>query len=105
MSTKTRSSLGLAALTRVPATAFTKQTDLIKALENDQSEEEIRELRHKFRQVGRKLLDRVFESEGIDIIAAPADSPLCMHTAVAGEEPAPFKPRHSSGQLFRDLHP
>lgn len=85
MSTRPRASLERVALTRVMAAAYTEQTDLVRALENDQGEEEIRELRPKFRQVGRRLLDQVFEREGVEIIAAPADSPLCMHTAVAGK--------------------
>lgn len=89
MSTKPRASLGLTALTQVPATAYTKQASLVQALESNQLEVDIRELRNSFRQAARRILDQVFEREGIEIIATPADSQFCTYTAVAGEQQVP----------------
>ncbi|KAM7205425.1 Glutamyl-tRNA amidotransferase subunit A, mitochondrial [Naviculisporaceae sp. PSN 640] len=82
---------------------YTEQNDLLKALHNTpETEEQISRLRSGLRQRARQILDWVFsghhEQEGrtteaevknnqvskFDIIAGPADSPLCVHAAAAG---------------------
>jgi len=65
--------------------AFTEQNDLIKALWNNDKEEYISSLRKGIRSTAKRILDQVFEDENVNIIAAPADSPLCIHAAASGE--------------------
>ncbi|KAK3395178.1 amidase signature domain-containing protein [Podospora didyma] len=63
---------------------YTEQSDLIKALENNDTEAHINKLKVGLRTLGKEILDEVFDEKGITIIAAPADSPLCIHAAAAG---------------------
>jgi len=59
---------------------------LTKARDNDDSEAHITTLKKGLRTVARKIINEVFEKEGVNIIAASADSPLCIHAAAAGKE-------------------
>lgn len=34
--------------------------------------------------MAKKILDKVFDQEQVNIIGGPADSPLCVHAAAAG---------------------
>ncbi|KAK3682983.1 amidase signature domain-containing protein [Podospora appendiculata] len=63
---------------------YTKQDDLVKALHNDDTPEHIASLKEGLRAVGKQIIDRVLAREGVNIIAAPADSSLCIHAAAAG---------------------
>jgi amidase len=66
------------------ASEFPEQGDLIKARDNDDKEDNIAALKKGLRSVARQMLDRVFDREGVNIIAAPADSSLCIHAAASG---------------------
>ncbi|KAL1859690.1 hypothetical protein VTK73DRAFT_7497 [Phialemonium thermophilum] len=63
---------------------YTTQGDLVKALQNTDKAETISRMKAGLRSVARQFLDDVFGSEGLNIIAAPADSSLCIHAAAAG---------------------
>lgn len=65
---------------------FPEQGDLIKAMDNSDTEGHIAALKEGLRAVARQILDRVFDSEGVNIVAAPADSSLCIHAAASGTE-------------------
>lgn len=65
--------------------AYTEQNDIIKAFENTDTEEHVARLRDGLRNQARSVLEPVFQENGINIIAAPADSSLCIHAATAGE--------------------
>ncbi|KAK0615178.1 amidase signature domain-containing protein [Bombardia bombarda] len=60
----------------------TEQDDLIKALASNEKAEDITALKTKLRAVGKRILDKILDR--VSIIAAPGDSPLCVHAAVAG---------------------
>ena len=68
--------------------AYTEQSDLIKALENDDTEAHVEELKVGLRALGKQILDQVFDEKDVNIIAAPADCSQCIHAAAAG--PSPF---------------
>ncbi|KAH8888130.1 amidase signature enzyme [Thozetella sp. PMI_491] len=63
---------------------FEEQNDLIKALGCNEAPEVIAKQKEGLRAVGKKILDTVLDQEGIDLIAAPGDSPLCIHAAASG---------------------
>jgi amidase len=63
---------------------FPEQGDLIKARDNVDAEEHIAALKEGLRAVAKNVLNAVFEREGVNIIAAPADSSLCIHAAASG---------------------
>ncbi|KAK7703833.1 hypothetical protein SLS64_008777 [Diaporthe eres] len=65
--------------------AYTEQGDIIKAFENVDTEENVARLRDGLRKKARSVLEPVFHDNGINIIAAPADSSLCIHAAAAGK--------------------
>lgn len=67
--------------------AYTEQNDLVKALHNTDDAEHITRLKEGLRFVARKLLDDVFDRQQVNIIAAPADSSLCIHAAASGKWP------------------
>jgi amidase len=64
--------------------AYTKQDDLLRALANTDEALYIDRLKDGLRAVGRRILDEAFRSQGLNIIAAPADCSLCIHAAAAG---------------------
>ena len=68
-------------------TAYTEQNDLVKALHNADSAEHIARLKTGLRSVARQILDDVFDGQQVNIIAAPADSSLCIHAAASGKQP------------------
>lgn len=63
---------------------YTEQGDIIKAFENADTEEHVARLRDGLRKQARSVLEPVFQENGINVIAAPADSSLCIHAAAAG---------------------
>ncbi|KAL2277821.1 hypothetical protein FJTKL_15113 [Diaporthe vaccinii] len=63
---------------------YTEQGDIIKAFENVDTEENVARLKDGLRKKARSVLEPVFQDNGINIIAAPADSSLCIHAAAAG---------------------
>ncbi|KAL6833448.1 amidase signature enzyme [Trichoderma sp. SZMC 28015] len=63
---------------------FPDQSDLHKCLDNADEEEEIEFLKKGLRAKARQLLDSTFDTEGVNIIAAPTDSALLIHGAAAG---------------------
>ncbi|KAK3317139.1 amidase signature domain-containing protein [Cercophora scortea] len=63
---------------------YNKQDDLVKALHNDDTPEHIALLKEGLRAVGKRIIDQVLTKENVNIIAAPADSSLCIHAAAAG---------------------
>jgi amidase len=65
--------------------AHTEQNDLEKSLTCNDEPEKIDSLKSRFRLVGQKIINDAFETQGVNIIAAPADSPLCIHSSVAGK--------------------
>lgn len=66
--------------------AYTEQGDIIKAFENVDTEENVARLKDGLRKKARSVLEPVFHDNGINIIAAPADSSLCIHAAAAGKQ-------------------
>lgn len=65
--------------------AYTEQNDLIKAFENTDTEDNVARLKTGLRTKARSVLEPIFRENGINIVAAPADSPLCIHAAAAGK--------------------
>ncbi|POS69998.1 hypothetical protein DHEL01_v211609 [Diaporthe helianthi] len=63
---------------------YAEQNDLVKASENADTEENVARLRDGLRKQARNVLGPVFRENGVNIIAAPADSSLCIHAAAAG---------------------
>ncbi|KAL2194061.1 amidase signature domain-containing protein [Corynascus similis CBS 632.67] len=63
---------------------YTKQDDLIKALDNTDDGPYIERLKSGLRAIGQRILDEAFDGHGVNVIAAPADSSLCIHAAAAG---------------------
>ncbi|KAJ5614229.1 amidase signature enzyme [Penicillium herquei] len=63
---------------------FTEQNDLEGAMKTTDKKDHIDELKNNLRKAARDILDEVFENEGINILAAPGDSSLCIHAAAAG---------------------
>ncbi|KAL1846491.1 hypothetical protein Daus18300_014241 [Diaporthe australafricana] len=68
----------------MPIASYTEQGDIVKAFENEDTEENVARLRDGLRSKARSVLEPVFLENKIDIIAAPSDSPLCIHAAAAG---------------------
>jgi hypothetical protein len=64
--------------------AHDNQQDLIKARDEKHDPKEIGELRKENRQFGRDSVDSTLQNEEVDIIVAPADSPLAMLSSSAG---------------------
>lgn len=65
--------------------AYGDQSDLIKASQNRNTEDMITRLKDGLRKKARSVLEPVFQVNEIDIVAAPADSSLCIHAAAAGK--------------------
>lgn len=78
-----RHSIGpLALANRLPA--YTGQDQLIRSRDTSQSIEFMNDARARVRQRGKAIINEVFEKEGVNLIGAPGDSPLCVHAAAAG---------------------
>lgn len=65
--------------------AFTKQDQLLRALDTAGTSEEIAQLKRRLRETGKSIINRVLDAESVNCIAAPADSAICIYTAAAGE--------------------
>ncbi|KAK0750692.1 amidase signature domain-containing protein [Schizothecium vesticola] len=63
---------------------YTGQEDLKKALANNATEEHITALKVALRKKAKNILNEALDSAGVTLIAALADSPLCIHAAAAG---------------------
>ncbi|KAJ5926219.1 Amidase [Penicillium verrucosum] len=63
---------------------FVEQNDLQGAMAATEEKEQIDELKQSLRRAARAILDDLFDKEGINILAAPGDSPLCVHASAAG---------------------
>ncbi|KAJ2986214.1 hypothetical protein NUW58_g5132 [Xylaria curta] len=63
---------------------FTKQDQLLRALDIAGTSEEIAQLKQKLREMGKSIINRVLDAENVNCIAAPADSAICIYTAAAG---------------------
>ncbi|KAK6078644.1 hypothetical protein SCUP515_09694 [Seiridium cupressi] len=63
---------------------FTKQDQLLQALKATETPEEIALLKQKFREKGKSIINDVLNRENVNLIAAPGDSPMCIHAAAAG---------------------
>ncbi|RAK97892.1 amidase signature enzyme [Aspergillus ibericus CBS 121593] len=63
---------------------FTEQNDLEGAMNSTDEKEQINKLKENLRRTATEILDNVFDQEDINILAAPGDSPLCVHAAAAG---------------------
>ncbi|KAG8160830.1 hypothetical protein KVR01_009094 [Diaporthe batatas] len=66
------------------STTYTEQNDIVKAFENTDTKENVARLRDGLRKQAKAVLEPVFQENEINIIAAPADSSLCIHAAAAG---------------------
>lgn len=64
--------------------AYTGQEDLKKALANNATEEHVTALKTALREKAKKIIDEALEMGDVTLIAALADSPLCIHAAAAG---------------------
>ena len=63
----------------------TDQDELLKALNNSASPQEIKEALHQIRQVaGAEGLDKAFKDHKLDVLVAPSDSTMCSFTAATG---------------------
>ncbi|KAE8380867.1 amidase signature enzyme [Aspergillus bertholletiae] len=63
---------------------FAGQNDLEGAMNSIEEKEQIDEMKRDLRKAARDILDDLFDKEKINILAAPADSPLCAHASAAG---------------------
>lgn len=66
--------------------AYTEQNDLEKSLTYNDEPEKIESLKSRFRPVGQQIINNAFDTQGLNIIAAPGDSSLCIHAAAAGKQ-------------------
>jgi hypothetical protein len=65
--------------------AHNNQDDLIKARDGKHDPKDIAQFRTESRQLGRKKIESTFENEEVDLIIAPADSPLAVISSAAGK--------------------
>ncbi|KAK6450034.1 amidase [Trichoderma asperellum] len=63
---------------------YTEQNDLEKSLTYNDEPEKIESLKSRFRPIGQQIINNAFDTQGLNIIAAPGDSSLCIHAAAAG---------------------
>jgi amidase len=49
-----------------------------------EEEEQINQLKQDLRRAARDILNDLFDKEKVNILAAPGDSPLCVHASAAG---------------------
>ncbi|KUL84917.1 hypothetical protein ZTR_07885 [Talaromyces verruculosus] len=63
---------------------FTEQNDLESAINNTETKQNIDKLKHDLRSTARQILNGAFDEYQVSLIAAPGDSPLCIHAAAAG---------------------
>ncbi|OGM41145.1 hypothetical protein ABOM_009853 [Aspergillus bombycis] len=63
---------------------FVEQNDLEGAMNTVEEKGCIDEMKQDLRKAARDILDDLFDNEKINILAAPGDSPLCVHASAAG---------------------
>ncbi|KAE8363999.1 amidase signature enzyme [Aspergillus caelatus] len=63
---------------------FVEQNDLEGAMNTTEGKEQIDEMKQDLRRAARDIVDDLFDKEKINILAAPGDSPLCVHASAAG---------------------
>lgn len=56
-------------------------------MNSTETKHNIDNLKHDLRNTARQILDEVFAEQQVNLIAAPGDSPLCIHAAAAGITP------------------
>ncbi|KAI1263472.1 hypothetical protein F5Y18DRAFT_429160 [Xylariaceae sp. FL1019] len=80
----------------------TGQDNLIQAETGTFDQNHVSFPRAKGRDIAQHTLDDAFEQQGVDMIAAPADSSLCVYAAQAGHPLAtmPLGQLSHSGRLF-----
>jgi amidase len=66
-------------------TAFSDQSDLIKAWNTQEQPSHINHLRIKLREKAKAVLDEVFSREGVNILVAPADSAFPIYSSASGK--------------------
>jgi amidase len=49
-----------------------------------ETKQTIDNMKHDLRSTARQILDEAFNEQQVNLIAAPGDSPLCIHAAAAG---------------------
>lgn len=76
----------------ISCVAFTEQNDLEAAMNSTETKQTIDALKNDLRSTARQILDEAFAEHQINLIAAPGDSPLCIHAAAAGNYPTYFPP-------------
>lgn len=64
--------------------AYTNQDDLLKALNNTDSEEKVTQWRKELKRIGTEVVNKAFDDAGVNILAVPADSGLSHLSAAAG---------------------
>lgn len=69
----------------VDSAAYTGQEDLKKALANNATVEHVTALKTALRKKAKNIIDEALDNAGVSLIAALADSPLCIHAAAAGK--------------------
>ncbi|TGJ81067.1 hypothetical protein E0Z10_g7700 [Xylaria hypoxylon] len=81
---------------------FTKQDQLLRALDIAGTSEEIAQLKRRLRETGKSIINRVLDAENVNCIAAPADSAICIYTAAAGYPhiTIPLKKLNYNGRPF-----
>lgn len=65
--------------------AYKGQEDLKKALANNATVEHVTALKTALRKKAKNIIDEALDNAGVSLIAALADSPLCIHAAAAGK--------------------
>ncbi|RAO71686.1 uncharacterized protein BHQ10_007698 [Talaromyces amestolkiae] len=63
---------------------FTEQNDLESAMNSTETKQDIDKVKYDLRRTARQILDGAFDEQQVKLIAAPGDSPLCIHAAAAG---------------------
>ena len=69
------------------STAYTEQNDLEKAMNSNQDPEDMAKIKEELRTIGRQILDKAFEDNGVNILVGPVDSGFCIHACAAGKSP------------------
>jgi amidase len=53
-------------------------------MNSTESKDKIYALKQELRNTAKKILGEAFDKEEINLLAAPGDSPICVHAAAAG---------------------
>ncbi|PWI69362.1 hypothetical protein PCL_01009 [Purpureocillium lilacinum] len=63
---------------------YTEQNDLEKAMNSNQDPEDMAKIKEELRTMGRQILDKAFDDNGVNILVGPVDSGFCIHACAAG---------------------